>query len=367
MIEHQTSVYRGKPDGENRHKKAGEHSTVRTVDSGEMQTDYNQSAMLNIPEDYSLEKARLEGAQEALLNILDDFDQEKIRLQDMQRALLNVLEDFDIEKIKIGQANEMLEARSLELNLLNEELQKARDTLELEVAKRVVELQRSNSDLQRFAYIASHDLQEPLRTISSYMQLLDRRYKAQLDENAAKYINAAVQGANRLQQMITGLLEYSRVETRGDPFEAVNCEILLSRVVGDLKKSIDENRAQITYGAMPTVLGDRNQLYRVFQNLILNAIKYRSDAPPRLHISAEIKGSDYVFSVRDNGIGIDPQYKERIFIIFQRLQGREVPGIGLGLSIVQKIIERHGGHIWVESEPGKGATFYFSIPNKGGA
>ena len=234
------------------------------------------------------------------------------------------------------------------------------------LAAKTEQLERSNNELQSFAYVASHDLQEPLRTISSYMQLLERRYKPKLDKDAQEFIDIAVAGANRLQIMIGGLLEYSRVETRGDPFERVNCESVLRHVVGDLKKSIEESKAEITYDSLPEVFADEVQLTRLFQNLVVNSIRYHGSKPPRIHVSAAQQNGEYVFAVRDNGIGIDPEYKEQIFVIFQRLQGREVPGIGLGLAVAKKIVERHGGRIWVESEPGKGAIFYFTIPIKGG-
>jgi PAS domain S-box-containing protein len=241
-----------------------------------------------------------------------------------------------------------------------------RKQAELELVKKTEQLERSNAELQSFAYVASHDLQEPLRTISSYMQLLEKRYKAKLDKDAKEFIDFAVNAANRLQNMIGGLLEFSRVETRGDPFEMVNCESVLNHVVADLKKAIDESKAEITRDPLPGVFADQAQLTRLFQNLVANSIRYQGSEPPRIHISATTRDGQYVFAVRDNGIGIDPEYKEQIFVIFQRLQGREVPGIGLGLAVARKIVERHGGRIWVESETGKGSTFYFTIPIKGG-
>lgn len=240
----------------------------------------------------------------------------------------------------------------------------ARDVSELK--KKEVELERSNDELQRFAYVASHDLQEPLRTISSYLQLLEKRYKPKLDGEAREFIDIAVSGANRLQNMISGMLEYSRVETRGEPFEEVDLESTLLQTIKDLQKSIDESKAVIKYDRLPTMIADRRQISRLLQNLISNSIRYRGSTHPQIHITATQKGGEYVFSVRDNGIGIDPEYREQIFIIFQRLHGREVPGIGLGLAVAKRIVERHGGRIWVESEPGKGATFHFTLPNKGG-
>ena len=241
-----------------------------------------------------------------------------------------------------------------------------RKKAEEKVQEKTLELERSNSELERFAYVASHDLQEPLRTISSYLQLLERRYKERLDDKGLQYMDFTVNAANRLQNMISGLLEYSRVETRGQPFGAVNCEVVLGQTLENLRQTINDNKAEVTHDPLPTVMGDRGQLMRVFQNLLANSIKYRGQEPPHIHVSSKRQKEEWVFSVKDNGIGIDPEYKDQIFIIFQRLHGRDVPGIGLGLSVAKRIVERHGGRIWVESEPGKGSVFYFTIPAEGG-
>ncbi|HHT9135959.1 MAG TPA: sensor histidine kinase [Candidatus Wunengus sp. YC60] len=224
------------------------------------------------------------------------------------------------------------------------------------------ELRRSNEELQHFAYIASHDLQEPLRMISSYLQLIERRYKNKLDADADEFIAFAVDGANRLQTMINALLEYSRIDTHGKPFELVDCNIVLKRALANLKIAIGESGAVITNDSLPTVISDGSQLMQMFQNLIGNAVKFRSNKPMHIHISARQDVNEWLFSVRDNGIGIEPEYNERIFTIFKRLHGREYPGIGLGLSICKKIATRHGGRIWVESEYQNGSIFYFTIP-----
>lgn len=242
------------------------------------------------------------------------------------------------------------------------ELKRAEEAL----AKKAEELARSNAELERFAYVASHDLQEPLRMIGSYLQLIERRYQGKLDQDANEFIAYAVDGANRLQRMINDLLAYARVETRGRSFERVDSEFTLKRALTNLKVAIEESSAQITHDSLPGVMADGSQLVQVFQNLIGNAIKFRDEKPPHIHISAESKTNEWFFSLRDNGIGIDPQYKERIFVIFQRLHGNQVPGTGIGLSLCKRIVERHGGRIWVESEPGNGATFYFTIPTRGG-
>jgi PAS domain S-box-containing protein len=241
-----------------------------------------------------------------------------------------------------------------------------RKKLEIELDKTMSELERSNAELEQFAYIASHDLQEPLRVVASFVQLLARKYKGKLDSDADDFINYVVEGVTRMQDMINDLLMYSRVGTRGKPFEQISCETVLDQVLANLQIAIKESDAVITRDPLPTVMGDFSQLVQLFQNLIENAIKYRGENQPHIHISAKRKKDEWVLSVRDNGIGIDPQYFERIFIIFQRLHGTEYNGTGIGLSIAKKIVERHGGQIWVKSKPGKGSIFYFSIKSKKG-
>jgi signal transduction histidine kinase len=256
---------------------------------------------------------------------------------------------------------------------LEEEVIKSRDNLELKVQERtaelnvlIEELKRSNDELQQFAYVASHDLQEPLRTIASFTQLLERRYKSKLDNDADEFMDYIVNAAKRMQTLINDLLRYSRVMTKGKEFEPVNIEDVLDDVLGNLKMFIEENNAEITHDNLPTVMADRLQLIQLFQNLIGNSIKFKKEnEPPKIHISArkDEKNKEYIFSVADNGIGMDPQYAERIFIIFQRLHTiNEYHGTGIGLSIAKRIVERHGGHIWVESELGKGSTFHFTLP-----
>lgn len=224
-------------------------------------------------------------------------------------------------------------------------------------------LYRSNRDLQDFAYIASHDLREPLRTVTSYLELLQRRYADRLDDNARDFIAFAVDGARRMVALVEGLLTYSRLETHAQEPEIVDLESVLIEVIHDLRSSIADSNAQITHDPLPSVQVDGVQCRQLLQNLISNALKFRSQAPPRVHLSAHADDGEWVVAVRDNGIGIDMKFQQRIFKIFQRLHTRdEYPGIGLGLAICQRIVERQGGRIWVESLPGAGAKFCFTLP-----
>ncbi|MDG5819944.1 PAS domain-containing protein [Natronococcus sp. A-GB7] len=224
-------------------------------------------------------------------------------------------------------------------------------------------LEESNERLEQFAYAASHDLQEPLRMVTSYLQLLEQRYGDELDEDAREFIDYAVDGAERMREMIDGLLEYARVKTRGDPFEPVELDEVLDQVCTDLQIRIENSDAHIGLTALPRVNGDRGQLRQVFQNLLTNAIEYSGDNPPRIAVSAERDGSMWRISVHDEGIGIDPDEGDCIFEVFQRLHSRnESEGTGIGLALCRRIIERHGGEIWVESESGEGSTFSFTLP-----
>lgn len=228
----------------------------------------------------------------------------------------------------------------------------------------ITELRRSNEELQSFAYITSHDLQEPLRTIASFAQLLERRYKGKLDNDADEFIEFMVDGASRMKEMIQGLLEYSRVGTRGHVFEEFEAEKTLNYALNNLGIAISESNVEITSDPLPVIFADEDQIIRVFQNLIGNAIKFRREGVQhKIHISAKKEDNAYVFSVNDNGIGLEEQYSDKIFEVFKRLHAiGEYQGAGIGLAIVKRIIDRHGGRIWVKSELGKGSTFYFTIP-----
>jgi PAS domain S-box-containing protein len=231
------------------------------------------------------------------------------------------------------------------------------------LAEKADELEHSNQELQQFAYVASHDLQEPLRMITGYTQLLARRYQGKLDQDADEYINYAVDGAKRMQTLISDLLTYSRVGTRGKLFAAADCEAILKTTLTNLQIAIQESGAVVTHDGLPTVACDGGQIGQLLQNLIGNGIKYRNSRAPEIHVGCKPEDGHWLFWVKDNGIGIDPQYAERIFVIFQRLHTREeYPGTGIGLAVCKKIVERHGGRIWIQSELGKGSTFFFTLP-----
>jgi signal transduction histidine kinase len=246
-------------------------------------------------------------------------------------------------------------------------LSRAMTTMVRTLVQKSDELKRSNADLEQFAYVASHDLQEPLRMVSGFTGLLKRRYAGKLDADADEYIEFAVSGANRMQALINDLLSYSRVgreEVAGKP---VDTQLVLDQALANLQTAIEERSALVSCGPLPTVWANHGMLVRLFQNLIGNALKFCKAERPIVRIQAEARGADWVFSVADNGIGIDPQYKDRIFLIFQRLHKQsEYPGTGIGLAVCKRIVERNGGRIWLESEPGKGTTFFFTLPATGG-
>ena len=239
-----------------------------------------------------------------------------------------------------------------------------RTRAEQELKQRVEDLARSNAELEQFAYVASHDLQEPLRMVASYNQLLARRYKGKLDPSADEFIGFTVEGVTRMQRLINDLLAYSRVGTRRGELGSVDMETVLADATKNLERAIAEENAVVTHDALPSVRGDEGQLLQLVQNLVGNAIKFHGDAPPRIHVSARCDGAWWTFSVQDNGIGIESQYFQRIFVIFQRLHPRETyPGTGIGLAICKKIVERHGGKIWVDSRRGEGSTVFFTLPS----
>jgi PAS domain S-box-containing protein len=278
--------------------------------------------------------------------------------------------EFTAEEITLCHDLSQQAAIAIENARLFEQAQREiaeRKQAEAVLARYAAELERSNQELEQFAYIASHDLQEPLRTVTSYVQLLEMYYKGQLDAAADEYIAFAVDGAARMHALIKGLLDYSRVDTDGAPFQPTDCQVVLDYTLANLQASIKESGTTVTHDSLPTVMADAAQLARVFQNLVGNAIRFRSDRPPEIHIGAERRDgrSTWLFSVQDNGIGIEPEYAEHIFLIFKRLHTRdEYPGTGIGLAMCKRIVERHGGQIWVESHPGQGSTFYFTIAER---
>ena len=246
----------------------------------------------------------------------------------------------------------------------------ARDITERKCAEDMLretaaELTRSNDELSQFAYIASHDLQEPLRMVASFLQLLEKRYEPVLDHDGRKFIRFAVDGAKRMQSLIQDLLSLSRVQTRAKPAISTDCAKIFRNVMDDLQIAVADADATVTCDHLPVIIADSTQITQIFQNLIDNALKFRGAEAVRIHVGAVRRKDEWEFSVRDNGLGMEPQFHDRIFGIFQRLHASgEFPGTGIGLAVCKKIVELHAGRIWVESEPGHGTTFFFSIPDK---
>ena len=271
--------------------------------------------------------------------------------------------------VSLNRSDEAQARVQASLRDLNEglEIRVAERTAQLDEANQTLRqlvgsLERSNSELEQFAYVASHDLQEPLRMVSNYTQLLARRYKGQLDGDADEFIEFAVDGAKRMQALINDLLQFSRVNTQGQELVAVEMEQVLDKALNNLRVAIEESGAEVSHDPLPTALGDDGQLTQLLQNLIGNAIKFRGNRPPRIHVAAVRENGGWRVIVADDGIGIAPEHHERIFAIFQRLHDRsQYEGTGIGLAICKRIVERHGGHITVESEPGRGARFGFNL------
>lgn len=284
-------------------------------------------------------------------------------LRQTNQRLRKEISDRKQAEAALKDSYNLLEQTKEALRQANEDLEQRVQERTAELEKTNAELLRSNTELEQFAYVASHDLREPLRKVKSYTELLAGNYKGQLDEKADKYINYITDGAVRMQTLISDLLSYSRVG-RGNPkVEPTTLDAVLEQTLTDLSNTIDSTQAQITVKPMPTVQANPVQMGQLFQNLIANALKFRSEATPEIHIEAQWQTHEWLISVQDNGIGIKPQYAERIFEIFQRLHGRDkYPGTGIGLAICRKIVEYHGGRIWVESEPNQGTTFYFTLP-----
>ena len=318
---------------------------------------------LNAGEDLDRGTHRLEESRTGAPGILQDLDSVEGQLKKSLAATFNILEDFYGDRLHAEQIQKALINILEDLNESAAELRKAHDVLEIRVRERTAELARSNAELEQFAYVASHDLQEPLRMVSSYVQLLQRRYQGKLDADADEFIEYAAEGSLRMQRLLNDLLAYSRVGTRGKAFKDVSLEIVLSEVLDNLQLRIRESGAAVTHGPLPIVFGDPGQLVQLFQNLLENALKFRARDLPKIHITAGIDNRRCTCRVEDNGIGIAPEYSSRIFEIFQRLHTRkEYPGTGIGLAVCKRIVDRHGGTIWVESQPGAGATFCFTIP-----
>ncbi len=324
---------------------------------------------------YGLKPQEFDATYEAFINAIHPEDQDKVD-EEYTGSLRDGRDIFEMEhRIKRKSSGEIRTVYEKcehirdrfgkiyrSIGMVHDITQRKRD--EEKLKETVDELKRSNKELERFAYVSSHDLQEPLRMVTLFSQLLEKRYKDKLDKDADEFIEYIVEGSQRMKQLIDDLLEYSRVTSRAKEFEKVEIEKVLDIVLTNLSISIVEYNVKISHDPLPTVFGDQNQLLQVFQNLLINAIKFHGPNPPKIHISVHNNKKEWVFEVADNGIGIDPEHQRQIFEVFKRLNHNreDYPGSGIGLSITQKIIIHHGGRIWVESKLGEGSTFYFTIP-----
>jgi PAS domain S-box-containing protein len=297
------------------------------------------------------------------LDMYVDQNQMAVMIQETRKN--GYLHNFEVSlKTRTGKIVELLTStQNFQLDGISHTISTSIDITERKQMEE--DLRRSNAELEQFAYVASHDLQEPLRTVAGMVELLQQRYQGQLDARADEYIHHAVDASNRMQKLINDLLDFSRVDRKGQPFEPTQVDMLLQTALTNLRAAITESQAHITYDPMPVVNADGRQLAQVFQNLVGNAIKFRSERPLEIHIGVEKIENGWKFAVQDNGIGIDPQYFERVFLLFQRLHTRrKYPGTGIGLALCKKIIERHGGKIWIESTLNQGATFFFTLPER---
>jgi signal transduction histidine kinase len=332
-----------------------------------MVTDANIALLLPGKENMDMIRGQLAAMREEENRLLNIRTQEASSSSRQTRNVIVTGEALaiaflSIAGIVVGEEMARRGRAEQEIRALNADLEQRVAERTVELDARAKDLARSNSELQQFAYVASHDLQEPLRMVASFTQLLGKRYKDRLDDDARDFINFAVDGATRMQTLISDLLNYSRVGTQGKPLVPTDSGVLFERVLDTLQLSIQESGGVITSDPLPMVMADPQQLGQLFQNLLTNAIKFHGEQPPRVRISAERDGGTWKFSFRDNGIGISQEHADRIFIIFQRLHTKtEYPGTGIGLAICKKIVERHGGRIWIEPSPGGGTTFNFTI------
>ncbi|MGO8667695.1 MAG: sensor histidine kinase, partial [Desulfobaccales bacterium] len=288
-----------------------------------------------------------------------------LTLRHASGRLLEVLYNAAIYRNEAGEVQGVFAAARdiTERKRAEQELARLNEELEQRVQERTAELERSNRDLEDFAYISSHDLQEPLRKIANFSEMLARQYQGQLDEHGVRYFGYVTDGAKRMQDLINDLLNYSRVGRAEIPLTPASLEDILKGTLNDLHTVIKDSRAEISHEPLPALQVNPHQLGQLLQNLLTNAIKFHGGQPPRIHLAARQEDSEWVFSVRDYGIGFEPQYADGIFKVFKRLHSKEeYPGTGIGLAVCKKIVERHGGRIWAEAEPGRGATFYFTIP-----